>query len=304
MSVVRRWALLAAMAVVASSPVMAAYAQPVEQSVVLDRSSAAVGAQVAVDLAGWQVGVAQVELCGNSAARGTVDCDPLTTIAVAVGTDGRAQTLLTVSAPPVPCPCVIRVSQATTGAVAALPFTVSSPYTVSGSTSVGTTESAQTPTAPPARVRAVDVVSVQVVNDEGPAAPFAVDAARRVVVMVRNSGTVVVTGVTASARLVGFGASSRPMPSPPAFDLAPGATARIVMAIDLPTPAFGDYRIVGQIDGGDEPTPFSARSTHIPWGVISAAVLGVAVWLSRHVPVRRRSRWMSRGRRRQQLGTA
>ena len=53
-----------------------------------------------------------VELCGNLAIGGSVDCDIRGSRVVAVGPDGRFAAELVVGALPAPCPCVIRVRAA------------------------------------------------------------------------------------------------------------------------------------------------------------------------------------------------
>lgn len=250
--------------------------QPVSMSVSLDRSSAAVGDRVAVDLAGWSQGVAQLEICGNAAARGTSDCDVLSGAAVAVGPEGTAAAALTITRPPVPCPCVVRVSQAATGAVVAVPFTVAG-------ADVGATGSSGSGAGglPAAKVRRVEVLDASLVADEGVAAGFGFDVRRRLVVTVRNNGTVPLTGVAVSAELAGGGTSSQPLPAPRAFDLAPGEVAQVALDVELATPAFGDYRVVGRVEGGDEPVEFSAHTSHMPWGLVNGGVLGVAIVWSR-----------------------
>lgn len=259
--------------VIASS---AADGEAVTQVVALDRSTVAVGDVLVVELSGWPAGPAQVELCGNTAKRGTVDCDPLGATATGIDADGAGAARLVVGQPPSPCPCVVRVSQAA-GASTAVPIEV-----------VGGVSGDDAPDAASVRPeRRVEVLATTIERDEGNAAVFGVDAGRRVSMTVRNAGTVVLTDVTVSGTLSGWGAGARPITSPPSFVLEPGAERQVVVAFDLPSPAVGDYRFVGRVDGGDEPIEFSVGTGHMPWALINLGALLVVAGI---VIARRRSR--------------
>lgn len=259
-----------ASAAVAAAVLVGAAPGSVDQSVSLDRATGSPGDQVDVSLAGWAPGPVQVDLCGNSASRGTADCDPLASVATAVGDDGSAQLAFTVSVPPVPCPCVFRVAQPTSGASATVPFEVT-----------GAAIRPAPPTVATAARRSIEVVSAVLEPDEGAPAQFGFDARRRATVVLRNSGTVELIGVSLSATIAGRGADSTPVGTLPAFDLAPLQERTVQLDIGLPAPAFGEYRVVVRIDGGDEPVTFSVGTSHLPLGLVNAAVLAVLVFAQR-----------------------
>jgi hypothetical protein len=238
--------------------------QAVSQAVILDRAAAAVGDEIGVELVGWPVGPAQIELCGNGGLRGTVDCDPMGAAAAQVRADGNGQGHLTIRNPLGGCPCVIRVSQTASGAAATVPITIEGAVAM-------VDEQGR-----PAMVRSVDVAPATISADEGTATLIGVDVGRRVTVVVRNTGNVALTGVTVSGSLHGRGAAGRPVAGPAPFDLAVGGERIVELGFDLPAPAFGDYRFIGRVEGGDEPVDFSVATRATPWGLIN----GVAIVLA------------------------
>jgi hypothetical protein len=241
-------------------------AEPVSQAVVLDRAAAAVGDEIGVGLAGWPAGPAQIELCGNGGLHGTADCDPMGAAAAQVRGDGKGQGHLTVRRPVGGCPCVVRVSQATSGAAATVPILIEG--------AVATVDEQ----GRPALIRSVDVASATISADEGAAALVGADVGRRVSVVVRNTGNVALTGVTVTGSVHGRGAADRPVPGPAPFDLAVGTERVVEFGFDLPAPAFGDYRFVGRVDGGDEPVEFSVATSATPWGLINGAAIVLAAF--------------------------
>lgn len=243
-------------------------AESVTQAVALDRPSVAVGDVVTVELSGWPAGVAQVELCGNAALRATADCDPLGATATRVDADGIGVARVTVGHPPVPCPCVVRVGQTGTGAITSVPIEIAG-LVVDGDVGASGTGSVDA-------VRRIEVVATSVERDEGNSALFGIDARRRVTVTIRNAGTVVLSGVTVTGTLSGWGASSQPVAGPAPLTIEPGSERQVSIAVDLPGPAFGDYRFAGRIDGGDEPVEFSIATSHMPWGLLNGVLVVIA----------------------------
>jgi len=247
-------------------PLLATAPDGATQAVRIEPGVASVGDVVAVTLDGWPQGPAQVELCGNAARQGSVDCSQLGAIAVQVADDGTARAELPVVAPPTACPCVVRVSQVRSGATATVPIELD-----------GVDPSESTVERPPASpARRLVVVASEVVADEGYAAWFGADVGRQATVVVRNDGSVTLDDVTVSARLVGGLGTSIVIDSPPPFDLAAGDQRTVTLTFELPAPAVGDYRIEGRVDGGDEPVPFSASTSHLPWGLVNSLILLVA----------------------------
>jgi hypothetical protein len=209
-----------------------------------------------------------VELCGNAARRGTVDCDRLGATATRVDEDGTGLARLLVGQPPAPCPCVVRVSVTGVGATTSVPIELAglAVENASDTSDLGSMEA----------VRTIEVLATSIAPDERNMAVFGFGVGRRIDVTLRNAGTVVLSDVTVSGVLSGWAAGSQPVAGPPPFTLAAGAERQISIPVELPSPAFGDYRFVGRIDGGDRAVEISVGTSHVPWGLVNAVVVGVA----------------------------
>jgi hypothetical protein len=120
--------LLAALSVIGlvtrASPAKAAGQAP---TMSISPGAAAAGQPVVVSVAGWPAGSATVTVCGDNARRGDPDCDlggaATIDIDIDIGADGSGSTSLT-AAPPVDCPCVVRVGTAGAELVQTLPLDV------------------------------------------------------------------------------------------------------------------------------------------------------------------------------------
>jgi hypothetical protein len=93
--------------------------------VVPDRDELNVGERVAMTITGFEARSVIMTACGNNARRGSVDCDLRGAQARETNRDGTP-TLgsIIVSAPPAPCPCVIRVVSDDNAEVAVAPVTI------------------------------------------------------------------------------------------------------------------------------------------------------------------------------------
>lgn len=94
-------------------------------TVVPDRTELNVGERVAMTITGFVSPAVIMTVCGNEARRGSVDCDLRGAQAREINRDGTP-TLgsVIVSAPPQPCPCVIRVASDDNAEVAVAPITI------------------------------------------------------------------------------------------------------------------------------------------------------------------------------------
>ena len=94
-------------------------------AVLVDQPQAAPGERVRVSVEGFEADYVTVTICGNQARRGSSDCDLVGSKGFELLADGQLTwTELVVTAPPAPCPCVIRVSTPTSDIISVVPFTV------------------------------------------------------------------------------------------------------------------------------------------------------------------------------------
>lgn len=119
------WAIALALAGAAAVP-SAAVAQPLVSgpTVVLDRYEAAPGDRVVLTISGFQGESVVISVCGNEARRGSVDCDMTGSRARETQSDGPVGTDLTITAPPAPCPCIVRVASRDNVQVAVVPMVI------------------------------------------------------------------------------------------------------------------------------------------------------------------------------------
>lgn len=94
-------------------------------TVSLDVYEVAPGDQIVVTIDGFDARGVTISVCGNEARRGSADCNMPQSEGRGVQQDGTPTlAALPVYAPPVPCPCVVRVSTSTNDQVAVVPITI------------------------------------------------------------------------------------------------------------------------------------------------------------------------------------
>ncbi|MEV5831071.1 hypothetical protein AB0L25_36450 [Spirillospora sp. NPDC052242] len=273
----KRATLLAA--ALAAPLLMTAPAAAAEPGIGLDRTSVAPGQRVGVELTGWPAGNVLVELCGNRARRGTVDC----AVGASAGTfvrEGRASTVvLTAAKPPVGCPCVIAVRPVTGGEPRTVPIEV---------TGVPTLPAAETPAAGRAATRRLTATKVEVTGGGIGPGWLAGTADRTLRVTLRNNGTATLTDPPLTLTAGRGDQPARVIDAPPLGTLAPGAERTYAVPVTLDAPAFGRYTIRGEIAGLDEPIAFTAEAASYPWAIpiIGALLVPVPLLTARRRPAR------------------
>ena len=231
--------------------------------------------------AGWPATTqVQAVVCGDLAIGGSSTCAPRSSVLGYVNDDGLVEMNLVVSAPPKPCPCVIRLSSYNGPVVA-----VDIPFVVSGHP-VGTPP---TPTLPSSLLTVTDV---DLQGDTSLLSWFGAAPQKQLVITVRNDGDAVALDPEVT---VGVGKSDNLDAQPVVLDelsLDPGATETVTVDVTLPFAAFGDYRIVGQVGSSDAGT-YSTTWSSYPWGLVALNVLGALLlaWgIRRRLDARRRRR--------------
>ena len=93
--------------------------------VTLDRDEIEPGERVVLTIDGFAAANVTISVCGNEARRGSVDCNMFASEGLKLDTDGTSTVIqIPVAAPPVACPCVIRVSDKTNDEIAIAPITL------------------------------------------------------------------------------------------------------------------------------------------------------------------------------------
>lgn len=93
--------------------------------VALNRYSVNVDEVVTVTVAGFQSRVVTISICGNKGLRGSTDCNVQGSEGLGLDGDGTAKLArMPAAAPPVPCPCIVRVASTGTAEVATADITL------------------------------------------------------------------------------------------------------------------------------------------------------------------------------------
>ncbi|MFK3981605.1 hypothetical protein ACI2K4_14650 [Micromonospora sp. NPDC050397] len=232
-----------------------------EPTVTLDVTEVAVGAPLAVRLAGWPAGDVLVEVCGNRAERGSIDCLVGGAASAAVQGDGSGRVALTASAPPVPCPCVVRVRPVGSGEIRTTPVTIK-----------GVPVRTAAPVAKPPTVLAASGVRI---TGAGPgwAAFFGGPAHRTVTVTLRNTGQAPVLEPRLALTSGRPGQTTVIVPAPRVDLLAPGQQRTFDLPVTFGAPTWGRYALRGELLGADQPEVFYAHTRSYPWGLLLLPVL-------------------------------
>lgn len=99
----------------------AASAQAGEPVVTVAPDEAAPTDRVTVSIVGFQSQSVTISICGNEARRGSSDCNMAESEGLRVD-PGETTVQIPLASPPVPCPCVVRVSDRTNDEVAIVPL--------------------------------------------------------------------------------------------------------------------------------------------------------------------------------------
>ncbi|MEV6342390.1 class E sortase [Actinoplanes sp. NPDC051851] len=246
-------AVLGVLATVLLLPSPAAAAGP---SVTVDRASAKLGDTVGVTLTGWPGGVVTAALCGNEGRQGSADCAVASASSVSVPATGSARLTLTLVAPPVGCPCVVRAATVTGDRIASVTIDVPD---VPDNSVVST--AAAGGTGADARLTVSDV---DVVDRWSLAALVGGPAVRTLRLTVHNAGTTAVTGAELSLDLGRAAGSSAPE-ALTIGAIAAGGERRVETTFTVAAPAIGRYPIAGRIDAGaGAGTTFTATTSSWP----------------------------------------
>ena len=251
---------------------------------------------IEVTISGFSSRVVTVTVCGNDALRGSGDCNMAASESTPINDDGSPRFVrLIVSPPPVPCPCLIRVSSPTNDQAAVAPIVLTGHPTG--------------PLVPAAEPALPLVVSIRADRSSGGLldsirASLGGPTAYDVTVTIRNTATHVIDGIGVAAT-----AGRRQGPvlatvdvEPPA-SIAAGATWEDTVRVELPAPVWGNVRWVADVSGGGPTVEATDDTSSLPVLLVIATgvLLLVALALGIRLVVRVRNR---RRRQRPELGAA
>ncbi|MEK7423478.1 MAG: hypothetical protein AAB131_06500 [Actinomycetota bacterium] len=242
------------------------------------------GASTVLTIDGFTSPYVQISICGNEGRRGSADCNMSASEGVEVNGDEPLVLQMPVAAPPVDCPCVIRVVGKDSSEVAITPIVV-----------IGH------PVGPLVDPPVLgDLVAVSITAREAPKG--ALDALRsdlggkinfEVTVRVKNLANTPLKQVSVSAS-AGRSASDDSLVSLELENpglLGVGQTWQQTVTVEIPAPAFGSTEWRATVSGAGRIVTTTSTTKHRPWLLIilsMVVVLNIGLLLIRW-RIRRRS---------------
>ncbi|GHJ07279.1 hypothetical protein TPA0907_16460 [Micromonospora humidisoli] len=226
-----------------------------------------VGQRVLVGLDSWPAGTVQIEVCGNAARRGVLDCATGAATHGQVPPSGRATLPVLVAAPPVACPCVLRV-RTPTGTATAVAY-----LTLAGVTA---------PAVAPAVPAGLTLVAVHADDRSGPRGWFGLPGELAVRITLHNLGEEEVTDPPFELTVGPPGRARTIVAAPTLGGIAAGQTREYHVRVPTGAAPYGRYEVDGRIAVPGRPLAFTVAATRRPWGLpVAATVLTVGLLLAR-----------------------
>lgn len=240
-----------------------------------------------VTISGFNSRVVTVTVCGNDALRGSGDCNMAASESTRINDDGSPRYVrLIVSPPPVPCPCLIRVSSPTNDQAAVAPISIKGHP-------VAPLVAAAQPNLPLVVAirasRAADGLADALRTSLG--GPTTYD----LTITIRNTATETVDDISISAtagrrqRQVLVVADVTPPPA-----IAAGATWEETVRVELPAPVWGDVRWSADVSDRDNAVVAVDTTNSLP--VLLIVAVGVLLLVALALSIRLVSRVRNRRR--------
>ncbi|WP_213453213.1 hypothetical protein [Rhizomonospora bruguierae] len=243
-----------------STPSVTARARP---DIVVPSGALAIGQQIMVTLRHWPPGTVQLELCGNGAHRGALDCASDQATYAQVPAAGTAVVPILLAAPPVACPCLVQARNLT-GAVqatAALPLT-------------GVT-AAPAPAPAAAPELAIDELRVA---ERGPLRGwFGFPEELTVHLTLRNPGPAAVVDPPLTLLFGPAGRAHTIVDAPALGTIEPGQAREYDIRVPMDLAVIGKHELHGRVDLPERPVAFVIETTRYPWGLFVLAAILVAI---------------------------
>lgn len=235
-------------------------------SITLSAGSAAPGTQVIVAGDGFPAhSVIRLQICGNAATRGSVDCDQESSSNLAPSDAGGFRIPIPVVAPPTTCPCVV---QATSTALDT-PITV--PLVVVG-VGVGPIQQVVVSQTP------LKVVSAKL-SGWGPLTAWFGAAPQRTLVLTLRNPTADGIDIPPFTLTRGHHSPDTIVRSIELGTLAAGETRTYRLPLRFDVVAIGNLSVGGDVGVPGRSASFTAGSWAVPWGLVVLAIVAVQLVL-------------------------
>ena len=261
-----RFALLAVTLAVAilNTPAIVTHAD--DASVTFNDSTPSLGDVVNVTGKQWTPNdIVKLEICGNNAIDGAVDCNLRASVVVRIWTTSDLVASLQVVAPPSPCPCVVRISRQAGAELKKVPISITG-----------------VPTATP-RSRAAGATPRLTITRQSVHGGSTVTslvggwAHRTVELTIRNDSAETVDKPVVTIRWGKHAQVDNVITSPLIEPLRPHEQRTVDVSFDLPSFSFGTYQFHGEVSAPGSVTKFElATST---WPVVFFFLIDLLLFL-------------------------
>ena len=243
-------------------------------TVLLSPSVAAIGDTIVVSGSGFTPQqLFSVTVCGGGGSGTSTTCAFGDGVQTASESDGSLSTPIVVTAPPVACPCSVRIASLDqVGAPVLSPITIVDMPT----------DIPPAPTTVPAPQLSVDQTEIRV--DDAWFAYIGGPSQRMLLLQVSNSGGEAVVPSAIEVRSGPPGDVTQFVKGPPPPAIGPGETVTITIPVSFPSLSTGEQLVQGRIITAYGDTPFEASTTLRWWSawVVPAAIvfelLLIALW--------------------------
>lgn len=249
-------------------------------TITIARSQWSLGEKMVVRGEAWPAGVVSVQVCGSNGIHGTKDCDMPSSRTVGIGSGGNFGVKIAVSAPPVPCPCVVQASLVTGDTVVVAPIDLPE-HTFDENF-------AQKPNTPSATTLSV---TMSLKTPRSWRDYVGVSPERMVRVTVTNTGSLP-TGDGSIDLTIGKDFPPLGYGTILSFDsISPGDSTELATALPLDSFAYGDYWVKAEVASPRAQAATGAMTSTFPSGALAGAV-GLVLLIDLFVvrKVRKRSR--------------
>lgn len=265
-------AVVGAVGILANVPAMALAAAD-EPTATLDDSEVTLGQVISITGTNWEPEtIVKVEICGNNALDGSVDCNQTASSTVRIWTTSELVARLTAVEPPSPCPCVVQIATSTGDTTARLPIEIEGVEVAP--------PISKTPDGSPA----LTIVEVSITETFDPTSFVGAAAQRTLELVVRNE---TVDSITDPILTLGWGKDGRidqVIGAPTLEPLAPGEVRVVTVDFELAPLAIGTYQVRGEIGSRGALTSFEASTSTWPVGlfiVMDLAIFALLLYVGR-----------------------
>ena len=247
--------------------VQTAYASASTPVIFISPTSTAVGGTVSVHGMGLQPEQdVSVAICGDAGLEGSQGCDLRGQATLMTDQTGYFAVQLVVSAPPVPCPCVVEVDTTSASLHTALAI---------AGVPVGSVRPAAVALGPD-----LHITRARIEGGGGWQSWFGWPSRRTLVVTVADRGGGKAPSPTMNLELSSWESSGQTIATPMLSTVPAGASRTYHLPLNLGSFAVGEYTLRGTVYAGADSASFRAGVFAVPWGLfIIAALIAQALLL-------------------------